>query len=225
MLEVTEQWKTAYPTAHVGVLVMEDVANPQVCPELDREKTILEDDLRALFRDPAGLKSMEPIKSYQNFFKRFNKTYHVLQQVQSVVFKGRSVPKVACLVEAMFMAELRNMLLTAGHDMDVVESPIRLHVARGDESFVRMNGEEKTLKQGDMFIADRQGIISSVIYGPDGRTRIGPSTTRVLFTVYSVGGVGEQATLQHLQGIQSYVKLVAPNATTDLLRVYGAQDA
>jgi DNA/RNA-binding domain of Phe-tRNA-synthetase-like protein len=123
----------------------------------------------------------------------------------------------------MFMAELRNMLLTAGHDLDVVELPIRLDAAQGGEKFVRMNGEEQTLKQGDMYIADAQGIISSVVYGPDRRTRIRPSTTKVLFTVYSVPGVGEQATLQHLGGIESYVKLVAPDATTRLLQVYGAR--
>jgi DNA/RNA-binding domain of Phe-tRNA-synthetase-like protein len=223
MLTISENWRRAYPGAHVGVLVMEDVVNPETCPELEREKNALEDELRTLFKVPADLKSMEPIRSYQNYYKRFNKTYHVLQQVQSVALKGKSIPKVAGLVEAMFMAELRNMLLTAGHDLDVVELPIRLDAAQGGEKFVRMNGEEQTLKQGDMYIADAQGIISSVVYGPDRRTRIRPSTTKVLFTVYSVPGVGEQATLQHLGGIESYVKLVAPDATTRLLQVYGAR--
>lgn len=210
----------AYPTAHVGILVMEGVTNPETCPALEQQKKELEEDLRSLFKVPADLKSVEPVKSYQNYYKRFNKTYHVLQQVQSVAFKGKSVPRVACLIEAMFMAELRNMLLTAGHDLDVVEQPIRLEVAQGGETFVRMNSEEQVLKQGDMYIADTQGIISSVIYGPDSRTRIRPSTTRALFTVYSVPGVTEQATVQHLKGIETYVRLVEPSAEVKLLKVY-----
>lgn len=222
MLVVSDDWTKTYPTGHVGLLVMSSVSNPEHSPELDREKRELETDLQTLFKDPAELKSMEPIRSYQDFFKRFKKTYHVLQQVQSVAFKGKSIPKVAALVEAMFMAELRNMLLTAGHDMDVVEQPLGLGVASGEEKFIRMNGEEQVLKPGDMFISDAQGIISSVIYGPDKRTMIRPSTRKVLFTVYSVPGVSEQATLQHLEGIAANVKLFAPDAVVERLEICGA---
>lgn len=222
MFTITDEWKKLYPEAHLGILVMNDVTNPESHPDLDREKRQLESDLRILFRDSTELKSQETVKAYQGYYKRFKKTYHVLQQVQSVCFKGKSIPKVAALVEAMFMAELRNMLLTAGHDMDVVELPIRLDAAKGNERFVAMSGKEQTLKSGDMFIADGKGIISSVIYGPDKRTRIGPSTRRVLFTVYAVPGVGYQATRQHLGGIEAYVRLVAPDATVELLDVFGA---
>ena len=117
MLRISDDWNNAYPDARVGVLVMENVSNPDHSPELENEKQELEADLRALFKEPSELKTLEPIKSYQQFFKRFKKTYHVLQQVQSVAFKGKSIPTVAPLVEAMFMAELRNMILTAGHDL------------------------------------------------------------------------------------------------------------
>lgn len=222
MLSVSKEWKSAYPGAHVGILLMEDVSNPQHHPELDRQKAELEADLRALFKDPSELKSAEPINSYQNFYKRFKKTYHVLHQVQSIVFKGKSIPRVAGLVEAMFMAELRNMLLTAGHDMDYVQEPLRLDVATGSEQFLRMNGEEQILKAGDMYIADAEGIISSVLYGPDSRTRIRPSTQTALFAVYAVPGVGEQALRQHLQGIEANVKLVCPQGKTKQLQIYGA---
>jgi DNA/RNA-binding domain of Phe-tRNA-synthetase-like protein len=139
-----------------------------------------------------------------------------------VVFKGKSIPRVAGLVEAMFMAELRNMLLTAGHDMAYVQEPLRLEVATGNEQFLRMNGEQQILKRGDMYIADAEGIISSVLYGPDKRTRIRSSTRAALFAVYAVPGVGEQALLQHLRGIESNVKLVSPEGKTKHLEVYGA---
>ena len=44
------------------------------------------------------------------------------------------------------------------------------------------------MKPGDMMICDARGIISSIVYGPDQRTRITPKTTRVLFTVYARPG-------------------------------------
>lgn len=222
MLTVSEEWKRAYPAAHVGIIVIGQVENPPSCPALESEKKQLEEDLRVLFGSRDALKDLEPIKAYQNYYKKFKKTYHVLHQVESIALKGKSVPRVAALVEAMFAAELRNMLLTAGHDLDAVKEPLTLGIARGDEKYTRINGTEQDLKRGDMIISDAGGVISSVIYGPDLRTRINPATTNVMFVVYAVPGVSKQAVEQHLQGIEANVKLVAPNCRTECVRIYAA---
>ena len=222
MFTVSEACKTAYPNAFAGVLAMNGVTNSSGHPELDRKKKELENDLRTLFSDKNDLRNSGPIVAYKDYYKRFKKTYHVLQQVESVIFKGKSIPTVAALVEAMFMAELRNMLLTAGHDLDAVKEPITLDVATGEETYIRLNSEKQALKPGDMFISDAEGIISSIIYGPDKRTRILPSTTRVLFTTYAPPGISERAVEQHLEGIEANVRLVSPDAETELRRVFGA---
>ena len=82
---------------------------------------------------------LDPIIS----FKRFKKTYQVLLQLESIVFKNRSIPKVALLVEVMFMAELKNLLLTAGHDLEVIDMPIKLDVASDKEKYTLLNGQKK----------------------------------------------------------------------------------
>jgi DNA/RNA-binding domain of Phe-tRNA-synthetase-like protein len=129
---------------------------------------------------------------------------------------------VAALVEAMFMAELEDQMLTAGHDLDVVQMPLRIDVAEGSEQFVRINGQSQQLAAGDMFIADAVGVLSSVVHGPDQRTQITEATSRVLFTVYAPPGIGETAVHTHLQNIQANVHLIAPQAETERLAVYGA---
>jgi DNA/RNA-binding domain of Phe-tRNA-synthetase-like protein len=126
-------------------------------------------------------------------------------------------------VEVMFVAELKNLLLTAGHDLDAVQVPVKLDVAEGSERYIRLNGQEQGLKPGDMMIADAQGVISCVLYGPDRRTRITPETRQVLFTVYAPPGIGEQAVHDHLQDIQANVLLVAPQADVELLEVVGTK--
>ena len=221
MLIVSEAGKTAYPGAVAGILVMRNVSNPAQHPALDRCKSELESQLRTRFSDPADLKALKPIQAYTAYFKRFKKTYPVLLQLESVIFKGQSIPRVAVLVEAMFVAELRNALLTAGHDLQAIQSPVRLDVSSGDERYVRLNGQEQVLKPGDMMMADAQGIISSVIYGPDYRTRIMPDTRHVFFAVYAPPGIGEQAVYQHLQDLQANVLLVAPEAAVERLNVFG----
>lgn len=222
MITIADNWKDTYPQAHLGVLVMRGVRGPEKHPELDRLKHELESDLRSLFQDAAALKSLEPIRAYQAYYKRFKKTYHVVQQLESVAIKGKPIPHVAAVVEAMFMEELRNMLLTAGHDLDTIEQPLVLAVSDGSEAYIRINGKKQVLKPGDMMISDAKGVISSVIYGPDRRTMIVPGTQNALFTVYGVPGVSAQAIRQHLEGIASNIKVICPEAQIEELHVYAA---
>ena len=80
-----------------------------------------------------------------------------------------------------------------------------------------MGGAERVLKEGDMRISDARGIISSIIYGPDDRTAIGPETTDLLFTVYAPAGIGTERVGSHLEDIRRYVTVVAPQAVTEAL--------
>jgi DNA/RNA-binding domain of Phe-tRNA-synthetase-like protein len=222
MVTVTDNWKKAFPGAHVGFLSIGGALNPDRHPELDAVKRKLEDDLRARFSDPAQIKSLEQIKAYTSYYKRFKKSYHVQSQVESIVFKGKGIPRVAALVEAMFVAELSNMLLTAGHDRDSIEGLITVDVSKGTEKYIRINGQEQQLKAGDMVMADGQGVISSVIYGPDRRTMITPKTSNALFAVYTAPGIVQADVRKHLEDIASYVKLVAPDARIEALDLYCA---
>ena len=143
MFMVSESWKEAYPGAAVGILAMGHVANPKNHPTLDRQKEQLENELRSRFGslDRAALKALPVIQAYNSYYKRFKKTYHVLLQLESVVLKGKSIPRVAALVEVMFMAELKNLLLTAGHDLEVLKPLVRIDVADGSENYTRINGQ------------------------------------------------------------------------------------
>ncbi len=222
MMIISKSWEQAYPGAVVGELRLGEVANPEGDSVLDQRKETLEADLRARFSgyDRAGLRDIPVLQAYHAYYKRFDKTYHVQLQLESVVLKGKSIPRVAALVECMFMAELKNLLLTAGHDTDRLIDPVQLGVAQGDEVYMLLNGQEQALKAGDMYIADREAAISSVIYGPDRRTRIRPETKRALFTVYAPPGIGEEAVWEHLRDIEANVRLIAPEVKTEVMEVY-----
>jgi DNA/RNA-binding domain of Phe-tRNA-synthetase-like protein len=221
MFSASERWRQTYPGAAVGFLALAGVANPEEHAALDRRKQELEDRLRAQYAgmDRAALKALPVMQAYTDYYKGFKKSYHVQLQLESVVFKKKPLPRVASLVEAMFMAELEDLLLTAGHDLDIVRPPVGVDVADGSERFVRLNGQEQQLKAGDMFIADAEGVLSSVIYGPDQRTRITAGTRRALFTTYAPAGIGGEAVRQHLETIWEYARLIAPEAQVEALEV------
>ncbi|MHB8087872.1 MAG: phenylalanine--tRNA ligase beta subunit-related protein, partial [Anaerolineaceae bacterium] len=154
-------------------------------------------------------------------YKRFDKTYHVLGQLKSIIYKDKSIPSVLSLVESMFIAELKNGLLTAGHDLDRVEGEISVNVSNGGEHYTVMRGVDQQLKSGDMYIADAQGILSDIIYGPDQRTQITPETKNVLFTIYAPEGIASNEVEKHLADIRDLVLLVTPNAKVEMLQVIG----
>ena len=223
---ISDEVKKVYPEALMGILVMKNVSNPKKHKEIDRCALELENSLRKNFAglDRADLKNMEPLKTYNNYYKKFKKTYHVLLQLESIVFKNKSIPKVASLVEVMFMAELKNLLLTAGHDLDALDLPIRLDVSSGGEKYVQLSGQEKELICNDMMVSDSKGIISSIIYGPDQRTQIKPNTRNVLFVVYVLPGIEKSKVFQHLQDIQNYIHIITPQSEIELLKVYECKE-
>jgi DNA/RNA-binding domain of Phe-tRNA-synthetase-like protein len=221
MLTVADTCKTAHPGALIGVLTMKAASNPETHAGLESRKRETEAALRSRFTDKKELKAHPVIAAYTDYYKRFKKTYHVYHQLESVIFKEKSVPRVAALVEAMFMSELDNMLLTAGHDFDALRGRLTYDIARGDEQYVRINGEARMTKAGDMMVSDREAVIGTVIYGPDKRTRIVSATTNALFIVYAVPGIGEERVRRHLKTLEDNVKLVAPAAVAELSEVYG----
>ena len=61
--------------------------------------------------DRVALRREPILKAYQEHYKRFEKTYHVHLQLESIVFKGKPIPTSVALVEAMFMAEVNSTRL------------------------------------------------------------------------------------------------------------------
>jgi DNA/RNA-binding domain of Phe-tRNA-synthetase-like protein len=221
MIRVSENFRSAFPRARPGFLAMTGVTNPPTHPQLEARKSEVEQELRRRYGsfDRAQLKQLPAIQAYDAHYCKFDKSYHVLAQVESVAVKGKPIPSVAALVEAMFMAELGNMLLTAGHDLFSLEEPLTLGVAAGGETYLGIRGRQEICQSGDMTIADKEGIVSSVLFGPDARTRITPLTTSVLFAVYVPEGLSEEVVGAHLRDIETYVRLVSPEAKTRALEV------
>jgi DNA/RNA-binding domain of Phe-tRNA-synthetase-like protein len=72
-----------------------------------------------------------------------------------------------------------------------------------------------------MFISDRSGVVSSIIYGPDQRTQITESTRNVVFTVYAPAGIRAELIVQHLQDMRDFVHVIAPQAEVGTLEIFG----
>lgn len=224
VLVATDAWRSAFRGAVVGALVMRAVRNPEQSAALELEKRRLESRLRAAAGSSScGGRGVDRVaRAYVDYYRSRGKTYQVKAQRESVALKGKPIPSRAALVEAMFMAELDNLILTAGHDLDALAAPVRVDTTADGDRYLLLNGTEAVLERGDMMMVDGSGIISSVLRGPDRRTRITQRTRSVLFAAYAPAGIDEDAVSAHLEEIRTNVQLVAPDAKTEGLTTFTA---
>ena len=221
-LQISNEWKNTFPGATVGLLVIKNTINPQKSSALDNEMKNVENEIRNRFSDSGreGIRELNTIKAYTQHYKKFKKSYHVMLQLESVALKNRNLPRISSLVSAMFTAELKNQLLTAGHDLSKLKLPIELNTSKGSESYIGMNGNAQKLNENDMYISASEGIISSIIYGPDKRTSITSSTKDVVFTVYGTAGISPEQINQHLEDISLYVSMISSESIIDTIQIY-----
>ncbi len=221
MLTVTESVKEKYPDLLFGIMVMSQVHNPKSHESLNQAKRDLENQLRNQYpgADRLSLRSQGPLHDYHNFYKKFKKSYYVQHQLESILLKGKSLPDVAALVETMFMAEIKNQLLTAGLDFDLLGSEVHIELSDGQKEFEVMGERLCRPPKNDIIFAAGEDILGTIICGPDHAHRITPSTTHALFAIYGVPGITEEQMLGHFSDIARYVSIVSPDANVELIEI------
>jgi len=210
-----------YPGFKAGILIVEGIHNVQSDGAIQKMKAELEVNIRQQYagfsREQLG--EVPIIKAYNAYYKKFEKTYHVRSQVESII-KGKLMSNISAMLDAMFMAELKNIILTAGHDLDTLELPITLSVGDGIETYVQISGSDKKVHQNDLLMRDVQGIISTIVNGPDSRTKLTAQTKNALFAVYVPAEVPKGVVENHLKDIQNAILIFSKEAQTKLLEVF-----
>ena len=223
-VQATDDWRAAHLGGCIGLLEMRGVDNTAAAPALDERKRQIEAAVREQYRGyiRADFLALPVMAAYDRYYTRFNKTYHVQLQLESIVLKGKALPNVSPAVDANFMAEIETLVLTAGHDVAKLHEPVVIDVSRDGERMTQMKGEPKDIRAGDMLMRDADGISCSIIYGQDARSPIARETTRVLYVAYAPAGVPAESVEAQLTKIADYVRLASPVAHVEQQRLIAA---
>jgi DNA/RNA-binding domain of Phe-tRNA-synthetase-like protein len=216
-ITATPEWRTVHPGAAIGLLELSNLDNTRPALQLDGRKRETEARLRERYRGftRQDFLSLPVMAAYAQYYKRFDKTYHVLLQVESIVLKGKPLPNVSPLVDANFMAEVDTLVLTAGHDVDKLLGGVCIDASRDGDRLTQMDGTTKAIRAGDMIMRDTKGICCSILYGQDDRSPISVETSHVLYVAYAPPRVPAATLEGHLQAIEHHVRSVSPRAVRE----------
>ncbi|HEY3230333.1 MAG TPA: hypothetical protein VGJ87_14020 [Roseiflexaceae bacterium] len=218
IIELTPGFGEAFPAGIFGALIVRGCPNRPRSWNLAIDQRGLEADLRARFT--ASSIDADPVaQAYGGYFRRFGNRYPVVHQAKTII-AGQPITSQSALVEAMFTAEVDSLVLTSGHDLDALAPPLRVKVAADGDVYTKISGKEQRLKPGDMVIRDGEGVIASVLYGPDFRTRLRPETTAALFGGWAPVGLTEQIVRRHLQRLAELIKREWPDAAVEPPRIF-----
>lgn len=200
----------------IGILAMRNVHGAVDAEAPDHVIKDMESTIRNTYggmtrKELAGI---HPMDVYTSYYKKFGYTYHVLGQLESIIH-GKSIPSGIPLVGAMFTAEMKNMLLTAGHDLDQLALPLGLGTTTGRESYVSLSGKSVATVPGDFMLFDGEGTLSSILRGPAKRACITEQTRNVLLTVYAPHGVEEELIYRHLDNLEYNIREFYKDCVTE----------
>jgi len=204
-LIVRENLAEKFPDIKVAFLIVENLNNNAHIDKFESAKREFEDFIRSNYQD---YETKSVINSYKQFYKKFGQKYPIQFQIKSLL-EGKKLPGKMAVVEAMYMAEIKNMFLTAGHDYDKLEGNLTTELSVESSVYTRIDSKQQPLKADDIITSDDKDIISSVLYGPDQRTRITLETKNYMFFSYFPYGEDDERIRQHFMDIINYLKIFA----------------
>ena len=216
-ISATDEWRTSHPGAIIGLLELSGLENAGASGGLNERKREIEARLRERYKGFSRREflSLPVLAAYDRYYARFDKTFHLQLQLESIVLKGKNLPDVSPAVDANFMAEMETLVLTAGHDVAKLRGAITMDVSREGDRMTQMNGSSKAIRAGDMIMRDAEGICCSILYGQDDRSPISPATSRILYVAYAPAGVPAEAVADQLRRVEENVRLFSPAASVE----------
>lgn len=219
MFTIDDEIKDTMPGTKIGILIMK---NTSFCSldELEIHNSFCEIQHKYGNLDRKDLKAFYPIQAYTSYYKKFGYSYPVLAQLESALKGKKTLHAESGLLQALFLSELESMLLTAGHDLSRLQMPLQLKLASGNETYQSISGKEVTAVGGDLMICDGTGAISSVLRGPDFKSRITETTVDVLFTIYAPPGIELEYIETNLRRLEERIKTFSCSSNTEIRQVF-----
>jgi DNA/RNA-binding domain of Phe-tRNA-synthetase-like protein len=210
-IELSNELQLNFKEAIFGSLIIKDIPNKKKSLPFELKKSQLEKSIQNTY----NVDEDYILNFYKEYFKKWSKSYPIDFQIKSIS-KGKRLPNISVLVDSMFYAEMKNKILTSGHDLDQINGNLKFEVSNGHESYLKFDGKDQQLKKGDIYLRDDKNILASILYGPAKSTSITMNTKNVLFLAWCPVGITADIVKNHLMDIIFNLKLEFENLISEV---------
>lgn len=214
MFEIRKDASFSERNIPLGVL---EVSYPENGFDQDALHTLIERELAALRERYADYdrKAIFGGNPYFRFFRKFKKTYPVMQQFETVMFKGRPFPEDDPVTAVPFLLELTTFVLSGTHDIDRIDGSLTIFTPDAKLPFDGMRGDSTHTYPNDICGRDDTGIIFSMIAGADNRTCVHPDSRHVFYPVFGTPDTAPALIEDALETLAGFVRTICPGAKTE----------
>ena len=140
--------------------------------------------------DSAAEEAFEPVLRRIQLFERYFAENGVRcplgEQFASIRKKG--LPATGVLIQTLLFGEMSTGLLMGAQNATAIKGDLVYDLASAGESFKGMRSEV-LCRENEIVVRDDDGIIASLLQGPDYRTRLMKDCADLIFLVFSVPGI------------------------------------
>jgi DNA/RNA-binding domain of Phe-tRNA-synthetase-like protein len=126
------------------------------------------------------------MQAFERFFVENGFKSPLSAQFAQIQRKG--LPPAGPMVQALLLAETRTGLLMGAQDAAAIRGELIYDLAQPGEIFAGMRSEVRC-RENEIILRDHEGIIASLLQGPDNRTRLTKNTSDVVFFIFSVPAI------------------------------------
>ena len=119
----------------------------------------------------------------------------------------------------MFLSKLESMFFNRTRPVEITVA-ITIESGPGNDNYRSILGKDITAVEGNLAICDGMSVISSIIWGPDFKSRITSSTTEVLFAIYVPPGIETDYIETDLRRLEEGIKTFSSSSVRANLQVF-----
>ena len=149
---------------------------------------------------------------YFRFFRKFKKTYPVMQQFETGMFKGRPFPEEDPVTAVPVLPRLPLFVLFRTPDIGSHSSSLTNLTPAPKMPFAGVRGDSTHTYPNDICGRDETGIIFSMIAGADSRTCVHPDSRHVFYPVFGTPDTAPAVIEDALETLAGFVRTICPGA-------------
>jgi tryptophanyl-tRNA synthetase len=182
----SQKIRERYQTMKLGVLALGKADN-KGSKALRQDRGSVKHKIKKEYKNWEKLK---PVKAYNKYFGRFDRPFPILEGLKAVL-AGKDMPTISPLVDSMLLSELKHIVLMGMVDADRIDTVLTLDQAQEGETFIKSNGREASLRQGDVVLRDGSHIIYTYLEGLGQKAKVNRNTRNCICFGFFVPGIEE----------------------------------